>query len=85
MSGQMKSRADKHDSADRFDSARAIAEAVLYEGYVLYPYRASSAKNQLRWQFGVLTARATSRGTRPSTGLWTSRSDRSSGWANGVT
>jgi hypothetical protein len=54
VSGQMKSRADKHDSADRFDSARAIAEAVLYEGYVLYPYRASSAKNQLRWQFGVL-------------------------------
>jgi hypothetical protein len=27
---------------------------VLYEGYVLYPYRASSRKNQLRWQFGVL-------------------------------
>ena len=32
----------------------AIASAVLYEGYVLYPYRASSQKNQLRWQFGVL-------------------------------
>jgi hypothetical protein len=27
---------------------------VLYEGYVLYPYRASARKNQLRWQFGVL-------------------------------
>ena len=35
--------------------ARAVADAVLYEGYVLYPYRASAAKNQLRWQFGVLT------------------------------
>ncbi len=41
-------------STDRFAAARAIADAVLYEGYVLYPYRASARKNQLRWQFGVL-------------------------------
>ncbi|WP_068272950.1 hypothetical protein [Aldersonia kunmingensis] len=34
--------------------ARAVADAVLYEGYLLYPYRASSGKNQSRWQFGVL-------------------------------
>ena len=34
--------------------ARAVADAVLYEGYLLYPYRASSAKNQARWQFGML-------------------------------
>jgi hypothetical protein len=34
--------------------ARAVADAVLYEGYLLYPYRASSSKNQSRWQFGVL-------------------------------
>jgi hypothetical protein len=34
--------------------AKAIADAVLYEGYLLYPYRASAAKNQLRWQWGVL-------------------------------
>jgi hypothetical protein len=33
---------------------RRIADAVLYEGYILYPYRASSQKNQSRWQFGVL-------------------------------
>ena len=33
---------------------RTIADAVLYEGYLLYPYRASSAKNRSRWQFGVL-------------------------------
>ncbi|MGH8860488.1 MAG: hypothetical protein ACRDVG_04510, partial [Jatrophihabitantaceae bacterium] len=39
---------------DRFASVRAVADAVLYEGYVLYPYRASSSKNQTRWQFGVL-------------------------------
>jgi hypothetical protein len=36
------------------DHARAVADAVLYEGYLLYPYRANSAKNQSRWQFGVL-------------------------------
>ncbi|WP_405014756.1 hypothetical protein [Kitasatospora sp. NBC_01539] len=37
-----------------FTTARRIADAVLFEGYVLYPYRASAAKNRLRWQFGVL-------------------------------
>ena len=31
-----------------------IAEAVLYEGYMLYPYRPSAVKNQQRWNFGVL-------------------------------
>jgi hypothetical protein len=36
------------------DLARAVADAVLYEGYLLYPYRATSRKNQTRWQFGVL-------------------------------
>ena len=36
------------------DRIRAVADAVLYEGYLLYPYRATSRKNQLRWQFGVL-------------------------------
>jgi hypothetical protein len=36
------------------DRVRAVADAVLYEGYLLYPYRATSGKNQLRWQFGVL-------------------------------
>jgi hypothetical protein len=34
--------------------ARAVADAVLYEGYLLYPYRGTSSKNQSRWQFGVL-------------------------------
>jgi len=31
-----------------------VADAVLYEGYMLYPYRASAIKNQQRWNFGVL-------------------------------
>ncbi|QGK69722.1 hypothetical protein GIY23_09515 [Allosaccharopolyspora coralli] len=42
------------DEPVTFDDAREIADAVLYEGYLLYPYRASAAKNQVRWQFGVL-------------------------------
>ena len=38
------------------DAARRIADTVLYEGYILYPYRASHGKNGsgVRWQFGVL-------------------------------
>ncbi len=36
------------------DEVRRIADAVLYEGYILYPYRASAQKNRSRWQFGVL-------------------------------
>ncbi|MET8170639.1 hypothetical protein ABZT34_41535 [Streptomyces sp. NPDC005329] len=42
------------ETKERFALARQVADAVLFEGYVLYPYRASAAKNRLRWQFGVL-------------------------------
>ena len=41
-------------TATRLQQARTVADAVLYEGYLLYPYRASSDKNRSRWQFGVL-------------------------------
>jgi hypothetical protein len=34
-----------------------IADAVLYEGYLLYPYRPSSVKNRQRWTFGGLFPR----------------------------
>ena len=34
------------------DPVRAIADAVLYEGYVLWPYRHTALKNQRRWTFG---------------------------------
>src|SRR5262245_39586772 len=40
-----------------FDGIRAVADAVLFEGYLLYPYRASAPKNKLRWTFGVLAPR----------------------------
>jgi len=36
------------------DAVRRIADAVLYEGYILYPYRASAQKNRSRWQWGVV-------------------------------
>jgi hydrogenase maturation protease len=32
-----------------------IANAVLYEGYILFPYRPSAIKNRQRWNFGVLS------------------------------
>ncbi len=43
-----------------------IARAVLYEGYMLYPYRPSTIKNRQRWNFGVLYPEA-----------WATGSDRS--------
>jgi hypothetical protein len=43
-----------------FETAARIADAVMYEGYILYPYRASALKNHFRWQFGVLGPRALS-------------------------
>jgi len=45
-----------------FDAARAVADTLLYEGYVLYPYRASAKKNQVRFQFGVVAPRAYAEG-----------------------
>lgn len=41
-----------------FGAAEKIADAVLYEGYLLYPYRQSAVKNQQRFNFGVLYPRA---------------------------
>jgi hypothetical protein len=40
-----------------FALAHKVADVILYEGYVLYPYRASSAKNRVRFQFGVVAPR----------------------------
>jgi hypothetical protein len=44
------------------DPVRAIADAVLYEGYVLWPYRRSALKNQRRWTFGGVYPREHSEG-----------------------
>jgi hypothetical protein len=42
--------------ASRFATASGVADAVLYEGYVLYPYHATNGKNHggVRFQWGVL-------------------------------
>jgi hypothetical protein len=37
-----------------FEPLEKIANAVLYEGFLLYPYRKSSVKNRQRWHFGTL-------------------------------
>lgn len=42
----------------RMDAVESIVSAVLYEGYVLYPYRPSSVKNRQRWTFGGLYPQA---------------------------
>jgi len=36
------------------EQVKEIANAVLYEGYLLYPYRQSAIKNRTRWTFGVV-------------------------------
>jgi hypothetical protein len=46
-----------------------IANAVLYEGYILYPYR-PSVKNRQRWTFGGLYPRAYSK-AQHGTDAWT--------------
>jgi hypothetical protein len=42
---------------------RRIADAVLYEGHMLYPYRPSSLKNRQRWTFGGVYPPAYARAT----------------------
>jgi hypothetical protein len=44
------------------DDVRRIADAVLYEGYLLWPYRRSALKNQRRWTFGGVYPEAHSAG-----------------------
>jgi hypothetical protein len=41
-----------------FASIASIAQSVLYEGYVLWPYRRSALKNQRRWTFGGVYPRS---------------------------
>jgi hypothetical protein len=48
-----------------FDGVEKIAAAILYEGYILYPYRATAIKNRQRWNFGTLYPRAYAEAQRP--------------------
>jgi hydrogenase maturation protease len=51
-----------------------IADAVLYEGYILYPYRPSAVKNQQRWNFGALCPQSYSEAQR-GTEAWTMQTE----------
>jgi hypothetical protein len=48
-----------------FGSVEKIAAAILYEGYILYPYRPTAIKNKQRWNFGTLYPRAYAEAQRP--------------------
>jgi hypothetical protein len=49
-----------------FDSVEKIADAILFEGYMLYPYRPSAIKNRQRWNFGTLYPRAFAEAQSPA-------------------
>ncbi|MCM3900280.1 MAG: hypothetical protein ND866_01085 [Pyrinomonadaceae bacterium] len=51
-----------------------IADAVLYEGYILYPYRPSAVKNQQRWNFGALCPQSYSE-AQAGTEAWTMQTE----------
>ena len=51
-----------------------IVKAVLYEGYMLYPYRPSAVKNRQRFNFGVVYPRAYSE-AQGGTDAWTMQSE----------
>jgi hypothetical protein len=51
-----------------------ITKAVLYEGYMLYPYRPSSLKNQQRWNFGVICPQSYSE-SQNGTEAWTMQTE----------
>src|SRR5947209_1316210 len=58
----------------KLEQVKEIANAVLYEGYLLYPYRQSALKNRTRWTFGAVYPREYSDangGTEP----WTMRTE----------
>ncbi len=48
-----------------FETVEKIAAAILYEGYILYPYRPSAIKNRQRWNFGTLYPRVYAEAQRP--------------------
>jgi hypothetical protein len=48
-----------------FNSVEKIVAAILYEGYILYPYRPTAIKNRQRWNFGTLYPRVYAQAQRP--------------------
>jgi hypothetical protein len=58
----------------KLEQVKQVADAVLYEGYILYPYRASAVKNQRRFNFGVLVPHAFSE-KEGGSDAWTMRTE----------
>ena len=56
----------KVEAVNHFAPALDVANAVLYEGYILYPYTASARKNRIRWQFGVIVPEGVRRRAAPA-------------------
>ncbi|MFZ1975282.1 MAG: hypothetical protein WAU89_20730 [Candidatus Acidiferrales bacterium] len=52
----------------------AVVKAVLYEGYMLYPYRPSAVKNRQRFNFGVVYPRVYS-DAQGGTDAWTMQTE----------
>lgn len=57
------------------EQVRKIADAVLYEGYLLYPYRRSAIKNRQRWTIGVVYPRAYSEASANSNNPWSMQTE----------
>jgi hypothetical protein len=58
----------------RLEQIKEIANAVLYEGYLLYPYRHTAIKNRQRWTIGVVYPKQYSQ-AQGSTEPWTMRTE----------
>jgi hypothetical protein len=56
------------------ETVEKIADAILYEGYILYPYRPSSIKNRQRWNFGSICPREYSEAQR-GTEVWRTQTE----------
>jgi len=56
--GLRRSCGDREQTAVSQSTLDRLVAATLYEGYILYPYRPSSVKNQVRWTFGGVHPRA---------------------------
>jgi hypothetical protein len=39
------------------DNIKRLSDAILHEGYMLFPYRPSAVKNRKRWTFGAICPR----------------------------
>jgi hypothetical protein len=50
------------------EEARAVADAIMYEGHLLHPHRASAAGDRMPWRLGVLVPPGFTATAEPSAG-----------------